>query len=451
MPNKPEDPFGKTPSLLELMHHLPVGKLEVITGVATDGSVHRSPLSTIGHTLLTGGSNGKTNTVLGWVAQLCAKNTPEQIKVAVMDLTPRRDLAKTLAQASRKHLAHIAQTPREIDQTLLLMQSQLAARKARRGRPDVWLVIIENVTELQSNPRAWNIVQALLRDGKAAQMYVLATTRQLLMHGPLHDAFDTHMTFAPAPEDTGVDALSLRVADLSVDDAQPIVYLRIWFLSSLEGLCARCDTSEAKFLLERYVPDEKVEVDESFMRQWYQAILEQMTSGLEVHTRQAICESCASHVLDAFLHQEGTGHTMLEQSALVPIEELSKISLVGLMQVGKPGVALACVCADTLEQLLEEIREKGIFNPEICPHCHNPLGDELCVMCQQRKCWACEGETAGLLKICASCMNQYNTSVLAHFADPQAANKRWCDSCQDWMPIPHQHKPPRVWRSSQPL
>jgi hypothetical protein len=72
MPNESEDPFGKTPSLLELMHHLPVGKLEVITGVGADGSVHLSPLSTIGHTLLTGGSHGKTNTVLGWIAQLCA-------------------------------------------------------------------------------------------------------------------------------------------------------------------------------------------------------------------------------------------------------------------------------------------------------------------------------------------------------------------------------------------
>lgn len=450
MPNQPEDPFGKTPSLPELMHHLPVGKLEVITGVGADGTVHRSPLSTIGHTLLTGGSNGKTNTVLSWVAQLCAKNTPEHIKIAVMDLTPRRDLAKTLAQASRKQLAHIAQTPREIDQTLFLMQNQLSARKGRRGKPDAWLVVIENVTGLQSNPRAWNSVQALLRDGKAAQMYLLATTRQLLMHGPLHDAFDTHITFAPAPEDTGVDALSLRVDNLSVDNAQPIVYLRIWFLSSLEDSCARCDAPEAKFLLEWYVPEGKVEGGESFPRQWYQAILEQVTKGLQVHTRQAICEACASHVLDAFLQQEGTGHVMLEQSALVPLEELSKISLVGLMQVGKPGAALACVCANTLEQLLKEIREKGIFNPEICPHCHNPLPDEPCGICQQRMCWACEGETAGLLKICTSCMNQYNTSIFAHFADPQAAEKRWCDTCQDWMPVPHQHTPPRVWRSSQP-
>lgn len=447
MPKQQEDPFGKTPSLSELMHHLPVGKLEIITGVGADGSVHCSPLSKIGHTLLVGGSNGKTNTILGWIAQLGAKNTPEQIRVAVVDLTPKRDLANTLMQASRKHLAHIAQTPREIDQTLLLMQKQLSARKRSQSKPDAWLIVIENVTDLQSNPRAWNIVQALLRDGKAAQMYLLATTRQLLMHGSLHDAFDTHMTFAPAPEDTGVDALSLRVADLSVDDAQPIVYLRIWFLSSLEGLCARCEAPEAKFLLEWYVPDEKVEVDESFMRQWYQAILGQMTSGLKVHTRQAICESCASHVLDAFLQQEGTGHTMLEQSALVPIEELSKISLVGLMQVGKPGVALACVCVDTLEQLLEEVREKGIFNPEICPHCGNPLPDEPCGMCQQRKCWLCEGETAGLLKICTSCMNQYNTSVLSHLADPNATNKQWCKSCQDWMPVPHQHKSPHVWRS----
>jgi hypothetical protein len=447
MPNESEGPFGKTPSLLELMHHLPVGKLEVITGVGADGSVHRSPLSKIGHTLLTGGSNGKTNTVLGWIAQLCAKNTPEQIHIAVMDLTSRRDLAKTLAQASKKHLAHIAQTPRQIDQTLFLMQQQLSARKKSRGKPDAWLVVIENVTELQSNPRAWNSVQALLREGKAAQMYVLATTRQLLLHGPLHDAFDTHMTFAPAPEDTGVDALSLRVADLSVDDAQPIVYLRIWFLSSLEDSCARCEAPEAKFLLEWYVPEGKLEAGESFTRQWYQAILSQVTSGLQVHVRQAICEACASRVLDEFLQQEGAGHVMLEQSALVPIEELSKISLVGLMQVGTPGVALACVCANTLEQLLQEISEKGIFNPEMCPQCNNPLSEELCVLCQQRKCWSCEGETAGLLKICTSCMNQYNTSVLSHFADPHAANKRWCDSCKDWMPVPHQHKPPRVWRS----
>jgi hypothetical protein len=447
MPDQQEDPFGETPSLSELMHHLPVGKLEIITGVEADGSVHRSPLSTIGHTLLVGGSKGKTNTVLGWITQLCVKNTPEQIRVAVMDLTSNRDLAKTLVQASRKHLAHIVQTPREIDQTLLLMQNQLIARKRSRSKPDVWLVVIENVTELQSNPRAWNIVQALLRDGKAAHMYVVATTRQFLKRGPFHDAFNTHMMFAPAPEDTSIDALSLRVAELQVADAQPIVYLRIWFLSSLTGSCARCEAPEAKFLLERYTADKEAKNNESFMRQWYQAILEQMTSGLQVHTRQAICEACASHALDEFLQQEGTGHTMLEQTALVPTDQLSQISLVGLMQVDKPDVALACVCADTLEQLLEEIRGKGIFNPEICPHCNNPLGDETCVMCQQRKCWSCEGETAGLLKICTSCMNQYNTSVLSHLIDPHAANKQWCDNCQDWMPVPHQHKPPHVWRS----
>lgn len=138
---------------------------------------------------------------------------------------------------------------------------------------------------------------------------------------------------------------------------------------------------------------------------------------------------------------------MLAQSALVPTDQLSKISLVGLMQVGKPGVALACVCADTLEQLLEDIREKGPFNPETCPHGNNPLGDEPCGMCQQRKYWSCEGEMAGLLKICASCLNQYTMSGLSHLQDPNAANKRWCDRCQDWMPVPHQHKPPRVWRS----
>jgi hypothetical protein len=394
-----------------------------------------------------GESLGKTHTVLGWIVQLCAKNTPEHVQIAVMDLTPNRDLAKQLSQVSSKHLAHIAQTERQIDQTLFLMQNQLAARKRRPGKPDAWLIVIENVTGLQPNPRAWNIVQALLRDGKAAHMYVVATTRQFLMHGPLHDAFDTHLTFAPAPEDTSVDVLALRVASLSLTPAQPIVYLRIWFLSSLSGSCARCEAPEAKFLLERYVSDEKAENDEAFMRQWYQAILEQMTSGLQIHARQAICEACASHVLDEFLQHEGTGHAMLAQSALVSTDELSKISLVGLMQVGKPGVALACVCADTLEQLLEEIREKGIFNPEICPHCHNPLSDEPCGMCGQRKCWSCEGEMAGLLKICTSCLNQYHLSVFSHLTDPHAANKRWCDTCQDWMPDPHQHKPPRVWRS----
>lgn len=450
MSNLQEEPLGQMPSLTDLIHLLPTGKLEIITGVENDGTVQHHPLSTIGHSLLVGGSKGKTNTILSWIAELCAKNTPEHIKIAVIDFTPRRDLAKTLVQASRKHLAHIAQTPREIEQTLLLMQKALTARKTRRGKPDAWLIVIENITELQSHPRAWNIVQALLRDGKAAQMYVAATTRQFLQHGPLHDAFDTHMTFAPAPEDTSVDALSLKVDKLSLPDAQPIVYLRIWFLSRLSEACARCAAPQAKFLLERYVSDEKAKDVDSFARQWYQAILEQMTSGLQVHIRQAICEACASHVLDEFLQQEGTGHAMLEQSALVPIEQLSQISLVGLMQVGKPGVALACVCANTLEELIEEIREKGIFNPEICPHCGTALSEEPCVMCQQRKCWACEGETAGLLKICASCMNQYNTSVFAHFADPQAANKRWCDNCQDWMPVPHQHKPPRVWRSSQP-
>jgi hypothetical protein len=446
MPNQ-NDPSGETPPLSELLHHLPVGKLEVITGVSSSGEVHHLPLSILGHTLLAGGSNGKTNTVLGWIAQLSAKNTPKQVQVAVIDRTAKLDLAKTLALASRRYLAHIASSERETEHTLGELQKALVARLKHEGAPSVWLIVIEGLTELQSNPKAWAIVQSLLQEGKAAHMYVMATTRQFLMHGPLHDAFDTHTMFAPAPEDTSVDALALRVAELQVSDAQPIVYLRIWFLSSLPGPCAQCGEPEAKFLLERYVADEKALDDESFMRQWYQAVLEQMAAGLQVHARIAICEACASQVLDEFLQREGMGHAMLAQSALAPADQLSQISLVGLMQVGKPGVALACVCADTLEQLLQDVREKGIFNSETCPHCNNPLSEEPCGMCQLRKCWSCEEEMARLLKICTSCLNQYNTSVISHFQDPNAANKRWCDRCQDWMSHPHQHKPPRVWRS----
>lgn len=445
--SKQNDPIGeKPPSITDLLHHLPIGKLEIITGVSDSGEVYHQSLPRLGHTLLAGGSNGKTNTALGWVLQLSTKNTPKQIQIAIIDRTAKQDLAKKLAPAPRRHLAHVASTEHEIAHVLDVLQKALSARLKQRGIPDAWLIIIEGLTELQADPNTWTVVQSFLQEGKAAHMFVLATTRQFLPSGALHDAFDTHIMFAPASEDTSVDALSIRVAGLHVPDAQPIVFLRIWFLSSLPGACERCGEAEGKFLLERYVTDEQAKDDETFTRQWYQAILEQMTVGLQIHSRTAVCEACVSHVLDTFVQLPGTGHAMLAQSALFPKDQLSQLSLVGFMQVGKPGVALACVCADSLEKLREEIREKGMIDPQICPHCGAPL-KEPCSMCQQVKCWSCEGETPRLLRICAACLNQYQASVVTHFLDKDAAKKHWCDTCQDWMTDPHRHKSPRIWRS----
>src|SRR5579883_2369367 len=104
--SKQPEPFETPLPLSELLHHLPVGKLEIITGVSDAGEVYHHPLPALGHTLLVGGSNGKTNTALSWIVQLSAKNTPKQIQVAVIDHTAKHDLAKTLAPAPRQYVAH---------------------------------------------------------------------------------------------------------------------------------------------------------------------------------------------------------------------------------------------------------------------------------------------------------------------------------------------------------
>lgn len=157
------------------------------------------PLAEVGHTLLCGGSKGKTTVALGWILELVVKNTPQRIQIAVIDCTPRADLLKALTPLPQEYLAHAASTPREIEETLRALQHTLAARQNQHQTPDAWLIVIEGITELQSIPTQWAIVQALLGQGKATHMFVLATTRQILVSGPLYDAFNTHMTFAPDP------------------------------------------------------------------------------------------------------------------------------------------------------------------------------------------------------------------------------------------------------------
>jgi hypothetical protein len=192
------DSSWEIPPFQELLKHLPEGGLEVITGVNQTQEVLHHPLAEVGHTLLCGGSKGKTNVAKSWILELVAKNTPQHIQIAVIDCTPNADLVKALAPV-RQYLAHVASDQHEIDETLRALQHTLAARQNQQQPPEAWLIVIEGITKLQSNPTHWAIVQALLGQGKATRMFVLATTRQILVSGPLYDAFVTHMTFAPDP------------------------------------------------------------------------------------------------------------------------------------------------------------------------------------------------------------------------------------------------------------
>src|SRR5436305_1426583 len=117
------------PPLSEMVQHLPTGKLEIITGVSSSGEVEHHPLSTLGHTLLVGGSNGKTNTVLTWIVALGAKNTPKQVQIAVIDLASNRSLSKTLTPAPRRHIAYLASSQDEIARTLSELQEVLVKRQ----------------------------------------------------------------------------------------------------------------------------------------------------------------------------------------------------------------------------------------------------------------------------------------------------------------------------------
>jgi hypothetical protein len=438
------------PQLTDLLRHLPVGKLEVITGVAPDsGKIYRMPLSTIGHALLVGGSMGKTTTAQGWIAQLCVKNSPAQVQVAVIDLTENQDLATLCGRLAAKHLAYIATSEDQVEHALRDLQTALAARKSQPGQPDAWFIVIEAFLEMEANPVAWPIVQELLREGKAAGMYVLATTRRFLVSGPLHDAFDTHMTFAPAPEDDSLDALKASVAALQVPDAHPIIFLHARNDLSLTGACQRCGKRRARYALARYIDDGKDIDDEHFARQWFEAIRAQWSKKFSPIQELSICEACISVVIDQFEHREGVGQAILAQSALLPKGHLPRISFVGFRQVGQPLVTVVGLTLGTLGEYVKEVRQQGVFDPKVCPKCGSEL--ELCKMCEQPKCWSCEGEMAEALKICVACWNQYQTSVASHLQDmaerpDETMKKDWCDTCRDWMPRVHQHKPPKIWR-----
>lgn len=443
--------MSQTPNLSELLHLLPAGQLEVITGVGTSGEVSRTPLEKMGHTLLVGGSMGKTNVAQGWIYQLCAKNTPEQVQVAVIDLASQPDLATTCQQLSAPHLAYIATSDDQVEHALRALRTTLVKRRAQPLAPDIWFIVIEAFTELESNSAAWPVVLELLRDGREARMFVMATTRRYLTSGPLHDAFESHMMFAPAPEDTSLDALLTRVAMLHLPDALPILYLQIRSALGSSNPCQRCGQKRAPHSLTRFVEEEEEGAgkEEENARRWLEAVLQQTDAGLQASARMSLCEACVAVVIDQFEQREGVGLALLAQSALFPQDLQRRISFVGFRQVGRPDVSVVCIHLGALDELVEEIRQKGVFDPETCPNCGGNLS--LCTQCQQPKCWQCEGEMAAALQICTACWNQYQVSVVHHLRDmaerpAETAQKNWCDTCRDWMPVPHRHKPPRVWR-----
>lgn len=403
----------------------------MITEVSADsGKIYRMPLSTIGHALLVGGSMGKTTTAQGWIAQLCVKNSPTQVQVAVIDLTENQDLATLCGRLAAKHLAYIATGEDQMEHALHDLQAALTVRKSQPSQPDAWFIVIEAFLELEANPVAWPIVQALLYEGKAAGMYVLATTRHFLILGPLHDAFNTHMTFVSAPEDDSLDALKADVAALQVPDAHPIIFLHACNDLSLIGACQRCGKRRARYAFAPYIDDGKNIDDEHFARQWFEALCAQWSTQFSPIQELSICEACVSVIIDQFEHHEGVGQSNLAQGAQLPKGYLPRISFVGFRQVGQPLVTVVGSTLGTLNEYIKEVRQQGVFDPKTCPKCGSAL--ELCKMCEQPKCWSCEGEMAEALKICVVCWNQYQTSVASHLQDmaerPDETMKK------DWMP-----------------
>lgn len=84
-----------------------------------------------------------------------------------------------------------------------------------------------------------------------------------------------------------------------------------------------------------------------------------------------------------------------------------------------------------------------------CPTCQQKM-----VPCQMDKthsmCLHCSDTMASAMGICRPCLNEYDASVRSHLIhmahDPEAANKlHWCDDCNDWMPLQHQHKTRKKW------
>jgi hypothetical protein len=70
----------------------------------------------------------------------------------------------------------------------------------------------------------------------------------------------------------------------------------------------------------------------------------------------------------------------------------------------------------------------------------------LCEMCKTEKPKQAFSFLPG---ICDECWNEYQASIRFHLVDvsnnPDAAQKQFCDTCNDWMPNPHKHKPRKKW------
>lgn len=186
---------------------LPSGQLALIGGLSSSGELLRRTLPDVSHILLYGGSSGKTRTARGIIRQLCQKQTVEQLKVAILDLSAKPDLADICH--ALPHVQYLATHEEQAVQAL----TELQEIRRGRGKQDLrnperklepksecaWLIVVEEFFELEKQEEAWRMFLRFLRYGKGAKMYVLATTRRIQLSSPLLKEFTVQWPYPIMP------------------------------------------------------------------------------------------------------------------------------------------------------------------------------------------------------------------------------------------------------------
>ena len=456
---------GQVPSILEFIDLLPSNQLALILGVDPEGKTIQNTLLEVGHMLLAGGRMGKTNHARSICLQLCAKNSPENLRIAILDLASQEEEWKEFSSLF-PHIALTAFNKDEVEQNILKFEEELERRKKQLSPNDpTWLIVIEGFTALepskvetalkQNNP-IWQAFMELLRYGKAARIFVLATTKRFLASGPIHDMFDLQGLYAPDPEDESVDALALKIASLDVPEYHPIIYLRIRRNPSItKPQCSICKKRLATQMSEDYInlDDQNsglLIIDDEFeMQSWLKIVLEQVTHGPRLYRTTPLCLDCAIVLLDTYMNRKGSGRAIINETSLAQKSQQPLMSYVVFKQFRQPDIPIVCSTnLQTIEEIIEEIQEKGVLQLEKCQQCGSTLKD--CAMCNQPKCFNCTDKFSASMGICRPCLNEYNASIQSHvretIANPELAEqKQWCDTCNDWMPQLHKHKTPRRW------
>jgi CHAT domain len=365
--------------LIKIASSLKPNQLEIVLGVYENEEYKVTALPETGNILLAGGKGiGKTNGAMFILAQLCTKNDPQVLHVALLDLDLQKGLSSRIhsIHAPFRQIRLTATNIYEAEYFLLDLEQELDRRRLQMSKNDpAWLVVIEAFTTLQPNKNVWRALNSLALLGPKHAIYLLATTRSNTLPEELLVAFETRLIFKPSltdsPEDNTEEKAMEHINELA---ETPIIHHWLkQYTSKIEARCDLCRERLCAYILEDYVDFQLslaqqtsglIILEEFDKRSWQNTVLEQVTRGPHKHRITGLCRNCALWFVDTFMNRNGIGNTLLSLPTPLPVEAQRSISFVLFKQFGNPDLPIMSrTVATTIKDLLEELKNIQIENP----------------------------------------------------------------------------------------